>query len=291
MNPRLRAHLELVRAPNVLTALADALAGYLYVGGSAGDWPRAALLGGASMCLYAGGIALNDVCDARRDALERPDRPIPSGRIVRSTALVIAVLLLGAGVALAACVSTSSALVAALVAACIVLYDAVLKNTPLAPAAMGACRGLNLTLGMTAVAWAPEIFFLLPAGLMWLYVTSVTVFARTEATTSSRARLAVATGGIMITMAGVLVLGTLAGAPTWTVVAPGVLAGVLLQKGKAAVRDPAPSRVQEAVRTFIFALVLLDASFVLMTRGLLAAMIVAVILVPTRWLGRRFAAT
>ena len=35
-------------------------------------------------CLYAAGMVLNDAFDAELDARERPERPIPSGRISRS---------------------------------------------------------------------------------------------------------------------------------------------------------------------------------------------------------------
>ena len=48
-------------------------------------------------------------------------------------------------------------LVAMLLAGCIVLYDAVLKRTPLAPLAMGACRMLNVLLGMSLGPLATEV--------------------------------------------------------------------------------------------------------------------------------------
>ena len=41
------------------------------------------------------------------------------------------------------------ALIATLLAVCIVLYDGVLKRTPVAPLVMGACRSLNVLLGMS----------------------------------------------------------------------------------------------------------------------------------------------
>src|SRR2546427_12014269 len=74
--------LALVRPPNVFTAVADSLAGLVLArqaGPSAGDpglWCLA-----ASACLYLGGIALNDYFDRAVDAIERPERPIPSGSV------------------------------------------------------------------------------------------------------------------------------------------------------------------------------------------------------------------
>jgi len=81
---RARDLFELVRLPNVFTAPADVAMGLAAAGAS---WePRYALLFGASMLAYAGGMALNDACDAELDAVERPKRPIPSGRVSRLTA-------------------------------------------------------------------------------------------------------------------------------------------------------------------------------------------------------------
>jgi 4-hydroxybenzoate polyprenyltransferase len=78
---------------------------------------------GATVCLYAGGIVLNDFFDRNLDAIERPERPIPSGRISPSMASGIGFVLLGAGICLAATVTTAAALVAIAISACVLLYD------------------------------------------------------------------------------------------------------------------------------------------------------------------------
>ena len=77
----LQAWLELCRLPNVFTALADPLAGALLAGASWKNGPGLVLLMLASGCLYTGGIVLNDWHDIEKDRVERPDRPLPSGRV------------------------------------------------------------------------------------------------------------------------------------------------------------------------------------------------------------------
>ncbi len=52
---------QLIRLPNVLTAAADSLAGWLLGGRSLGEAGRWVPLALASMILYAAGMALNDV--------------------------------------------------------------------------------------------------------------------------------------------------------------------------------------------------------------------------------------
>ena len=77
------SYLRLMRLPNVTTAWADIVAGYLIVqmAFSGGDWTAFPFLLLASSCLYLSGMVFNDIADREEDALERPDRPIPSGAV------------------------------------------------------------------------------------------------------------------------------------------------------------------------------------------------------------------
>ncbi|MEE3918113.1 UbiA family prenyltransferase [Micromonospora sp. BRA006-A] len=63
--------------------------------------PRTPALAGASVLLYWAGMAANDWADRRLDAVERPERPIPSGRVRPSVALGVASGLTAAGLAVA----------------------------------------------------------------------------------------------------------------------------------------------------------------------------------------------
>ena len=65
-----------------------------------GDVSRTAGLVASSSCLYLAGMALNDYADRDVDAVERPGRPIPSGRVSPEFALGLAgALTAGAGAA------------------------------------------------------------------------------------------------------------------------------------------------------------------------------------------------
>src|SRR5262245_19490117 len=81
MHAPLKPYLHAVRLPNLFTAGADSLAGWLICGGAlaaVAGWGPLVL---ASMAFYAGGFALNDVFDLELDRRERPARPLPSGAI------------------------------------------------------------------------------------------------------------------------------------------------------------------------------------------------------------------
>ncbi|MGW7096879.1 SCO3242 family prenyltransferase [Streptomyces sp. NPDC054874] len=149
---RLRAWAELLRVSALFSVPGDALAGAAAVGRRPGRGTALAM--GASLCLYEAGMALNDWADRDEDAVDRPHRPIPSGRISPAAALGAAGALTAAGLALAARAGRPALTVATGLAATVWAYDLRLKHTKAGPAAMAAARSLDLLLGATATATA-----------------------------------------------------------------------------------------------------------------------------------------
>jgi 4-hydroxybenzoate polyprenyltransferase len=298
---KFHAYLELVRLPNVFTAVADVLMGFLFVRDEFGprDGWGLGLLIVASSLLYMAGIVLNDVFDYAIDFRQRPERPLPSGRIARGTARRLGWTMLAGGVILAAAAAlvvgqARTAVVGVLLAACVVLYDAWLKRTPLGPVAMGGCRMLNVLLGMSAAGFAWQAVHWLVAGAIGGYVAGVTWLARSEAGRSHRLHLA---GATAVMMAAVALLASL---PRWTAqvaellqVDPtrwylilGVLGILIGWRCLRAIADPVPATVQMAVRQSIFSLVILDAVACFAVRGTTAAIVVVLLLVPALILGQ-----
>ncbi|WP_405609407.1 UbiA family prenyltransferase [Streptomyces sp. NBC_01508] len=144
----LRAWAELLRVSALFTVPGDALAG----AATAGVRPNrgTALAVGASLCLYEAGMALNDWADRDEDAVERPHRPIPSGRITPNAALAAAGGLTATGLLLASRAGRPALALSTALAATVWAYDLRLKHTPAGPAAMGAARALDVLLGATA---------------------------------------------------------------------------------------------------------------------------------------------
>ncbi|MFL6000657.1 MAG: SCO3242 family prenyltransferase [Streptomyces sp.] len=147
---RARAWAELLRVPALFTVPGDAFAGAAAV--SARPTARTLLAIASSLCLYEAGMALNDWADRDVDAVERPHRPLPSGRVRPAAALGAACALTGAGLSLAACAGRPALTVAVPLAATVWAYDLALKNTPAGPFAMATARGLDLLLGAAATA-------------------------------------------------------------------------------------------------------------------------------------------
>ena len=182
----LAAWAQLIRLPNLFTVPGDPLAGFVLAGGLALAADLLAVLPclAASVLLYAAGLTLNDVCDRKQDARDRPNRPIPSGQVSPAAAIAVAIVLAAGGIALAALVSLGAAAVATAIALVVIAYDAVAKRSRiLGPITMGLCRGLSLLLGATAAGAVGMSSFgvTLAGALLTAYIALVTYLASFEA--------------------------------------------------------------------------------------------------------------
>ncbi|MFC5829956.1 SCO3242 family prenyltransferase, partial [Nonomuraea insulae] len=183
----LRDLIELVRAPAALSVPGDVLAGAA-AGRAIGG--RTLGLACSSICLYWAGMAANDWADRHLDAIERPERPIPSGRVPPGTALAVAAGLTVAGVAMAGLTGGRRSLtVAAPLAAAIWTYDLAAKNTPAGPLTMAICRALDVLLGATPShsPAATALFSALPAALsVAAHTYLLTALSRDETSGTTR---------------------------------------------------------------------------------------------------------
>ncbi|MDG4840980.1 UbiA family prenyltransferase [Micromonospora sp. WMMD967] len=253
---------ELVRAPAALSVPGDVVAGAAAAGALG---PRTPALAGASVLLYWAGMAANDWADRGLDAEERPERPIPSGRITPAAAVGLAAGLTAAGVGLAAAVGgRRAAALAVPLAATIWGYDLLAKNTAAGPAVMAACRGLDVLLG----ASGGRLTRALPAAAtVAAHTWTVTALSRREVTGAEAALPVRTLAGTAVVAASAAVPGvrraiTGPEAPsgarpdrsrraTVAAVLPAALAGWYAARYGAAqvevVRDPSAGRVRAAV--------------------------------------------
>lgn len=297
---RIRAYLELVRPANIVTALADVLAGFAASGAvsllgtmtGADLLPSLAWLLLSTAALYGGGVVLNDFFDAELDLRERPERPIPSGRVPRRNAGIVGAILLFIGVAAAVMVSVLSAGIAFAIALWIVSYDAYGKHRPiLGPLNMGMCRGGNLLLGVSVVpAMVGELWFL--AILPLLYITAVTTISRGEVHGGRRRTVIVALVFVGLVILGLLGLGSLAEYDVFRAV-PFLLVfaiAVVPPLVQAAV-DPQAGNIRTAVKRGVLSLILMDAALAAGFGGWTIGLATAALLPVSILIARAFAVT
>lgn len=246
--------LELVRAPAALTVLGDALVGSLSAGRHPGA--RGIALAVSSTCLYTAGMALNDYADAELDAVERPERPIPSGRISRRGALGVGVVLTAVGVGAAFVAGRAAGVVSLALAASLWSYDLALKSTAAGPLAMAACRGLDVMMGGAGVGWRGAV---IPAAGIAAHTLAITAVSRGEVsgTTPAVGRAAVAVSALAAAsgLAGSSAnrAGAIAGGANYL--------GAVLPSQLAVAAEPGAEQARRATRAGIRAVVPLQAAF------------------------------
>ncbi|WP_338874791.1 UbiA-like protein EboC [Spirosoma sp. SC4-14] len=290
----LKALLSLMRPANLVTAIADVLAGMAIAGYFLIPNPPPAAVGWlslATVCLYGGGVVFNDVFDADLDAIERPERAIPSGVVSKNTAAALGVILLMLGIVFSFLVNQTAGILAIAIAIASLVYDRFGKHhNILGPVNMGLCRGLNLLLGVSII---PEQ--VLPwawVGLVPIaYIAAITMISRGEVHGGNVATLRSA--GLLYA----LVIGCVA-----------ALAQQRQQLGTAfpflvlfgyyifpplwrAVREPVGRNIGLAVRAGVLSLIVMNAAWVAAFASFPLALLVFCLLPLSRLLAKIFAVT
>ncbi|MBN3584144.1 UbiA-like protein EboC [Algoriphagus aestuarii] len=300
-NSRIFAHLQLTRPANVVTAIADIMAGFAIAGigvyltsfsNEGGYLLDLCWLAFATIGLYAGGVAFNDVFDADLDAVERPERPIPSGRATKKSASIMAFLLLLMGVLSAAQVNTVSALIAFTVAILAVLYDYWGKHQNFfGPINMGLCRTFNLLLGISVVPELVQEFAFI--GLIPLvFVAAITMISRGEVHGKNRKALFGGLAMYLLIVASIITLAFLLGGKPLEVL-PFLLLFVYMVFPPLvnAIKIQEPKLIGKAVKAAVISLIILNASLSAAFAGWMYALLVLILLPISLWLARKFAVT
>lgn len=169
----LKDYLQLFRIPNIFTVPPDILGGYFVT--AINNVPSlnyfdAFILVFSSIFLYIGGLVTNDLFDIRKDKIERPNRPLSSGKIKKSTAVLLSVLFFGTGVFLSSLLTFTSTLISIFLVVMILLYNYKLKNGLTRPFLMGGIRSLNVIYGASCnMGFLNSINE--PADAVYVYIT------------------------------------------------------------------------------------------------------------------------
>ncbi|MEI6703919.1 MAG: UbiA family prenyltransferase [Deltaproteobacteria bacterium] len=135
----------------------------------------------ALSCYYLAGMCLNDICDAQLDAVQRPSRPIPSGRVSRRGAWILTGALFATGTVTLLFTPFRQGLYAAfLLIGMIVWYDCHHKQNPFSVLLMASCRFLVFAVAALALTGTMPAVVIAAGGIQFTYVVSISVVARYE---------------------------------------------------------------------------------------------------------------
>ncbi len=304
LKDKLLAHLQLMRPANIVTAIADILAGFA-ASGIAFSWTFIGENGLAhheitalswliisTIGLYGGGIVFNDVFDAKLDKEERPERPIPSGRASKTSGGILGGILLVIGIVAAAQVSSMSVIIASAVALLALLYDGYGKHQSLwGPINMGLCRGGNLLLGVSAVpAMVYEVWYL--SLIPIIYIAAITMISRGEVHGANRQALI---GGMLmysIVVIAIILLSSYQPIPVLWVM-PFVLLFIYLifPPLLRALNNREPKFVGKAVKAGVLSLIVMDAALGAAYAGWQFGLAILILLPISIFLAKIFAVT
>lgn len=313
-------YLRLMRLANIVTAISDVLAG-VAIGGSliSITFGRVAqgplslgklmlqqdstetvkiilLLILATSGLYGGGVVLNDVFDAKLDKIERPERPIPSGLISKRSAAVFGIILLLIGIIAAAFTNTANllsqtTLIATAIAIGAVVYDKWSKhNSFFGPLNMGICRGLNLLMGMSVVAYATQFFWYI-ALVPVIYIAAITMISRGEVHGGSRKTLYFAAALYIAVIVSILLVSFFNNTLTKSLPFVLLFCLVIFPPLQSAILRPEGPRIGKAVKSGVLALILMNASWAAAFGDLIFAGAIFILLPISYLLARLFAVT
>lgn len=296
----------LIRPPNLFTALADIFAGFAAsasIEHTLGNgifefvqhempWDSLAALSLSTVCLYAGGVVLNDFFDASIDRLERPERPIPSGVIKPAEAGLFGALLLLTGVIAGFLSNTQSGMVALVIAILVVCYNKYSKHHGLAgPLNMGLCRGANLMLGVSIFPdnLATLAFLMI---IPIIYIAAITMVSRGEVHGGNKSALTLAVALYILTMVMIASLG-LVGVFSWWQSLPFLLLLIItvLPPLIKAWRNSLPQLIGRAVKFGVIGLIILDAAIAAGFAGWFFGLLLLILLPFSILLAKAFAVT
>jgi len=290
-------YLRLMRPANIVTSVADVLAGIAISGYLVNQtFQIQNLLSILLLCfstigLYGGGVVFNDVFDAALDRIERPERPIPVGLITIREATILGALMLVAGIIAARFTSVTSGILAFLVAASALIYDKWGKHYSFAgPINMGLCRGFNLLLGVSIVPSAVNNWYFL-ALVPVIYIASITMISRGEVHGGSRKTLYIAAVFYCLVISLILYFAFTKEGILFALIFLLPFIWMIFNPLLKAIREPVGKNIGKAVKAGVLALILMNAAWAAAFGAYYFAVIILLLLPLSLKLGKIFAVT
>ena len=179
---------QLIRFPGIFTAFSNVLIGFFLITNGNFEFNVLPFLLTTTGLLFAGTMVMNDYSDHKIDSVERPKRPLPSGKISRNTAIYLTIICFSIGNLSAVMIGETSIIISLLMTGLIISYNFKLKNiTSAGIFTISAIRFLNIILGFSIVELSLEILpYAIPVAI---YVVGISILAKNELDANSKDRI------------------------------------------------------------------------------------------------------
>lgn len=293
---KLRGFLTLTRPANLVTAVADILAGIAVArlfGGAVLNYNNAAIiyLCIATVGLYGGGVVFNDIFDLKIDAVERPERPLPSGTVNLNGALILGILLLLTGIFFAFLCNPISGAISLAISVCALTYDKWGKHNPIiGPINMGMCRSLNLLLGISIIPSAISTAWYISI-IPIIYIGAITLISTEEVRGGKKIKLYAAASLYGVALISLLFFIGKWGSNLWAYLLLTTFGVIIFAPLIKAIITPQASKIRIAVKVGILSLIALNCLWALMAGQWQLALIIIMLLPVSLMLSKIFAVT
>lgn len=181
----LRNIFQLVRFPGIFTAFSNVLIGFFLASNGNFEFNTLPFLLTTTGLLFAGTMIMNDYADHKIDSVERPKRPLVSGKISRKVALYLIIICFSIANLSALMISETSIIISLLMTGLITSYNFKLKNISVVGIfIISIIRFLNIILGFSIVELSLDV---LPYAIpLSIYVAGISILAKNELNTNSR---------------------------------------------------------------------------------------------------------
>ena len=169
--------LQLVRFPGIFTVFSNVLIGYFFSFNL--EIIYLPFLLTISGLLFCSGMIFNDYFDYSIDKKERSFRPLPSGKLSKSTALLIAIVFLILANIFAFFIGSDTLLVSLILSSLVFFYNFKLKSFSfLGFLSLSIIRMLNVLLGFSISSFSIEFLqYVIPIGI---FVFGISILAKNE---------------------------------------------------------------------------------------------------------------
>ena len=287
-NVSVRDYLVLVRLPNLFTLPSNILVGMAAISSLAftlTSFTQFLLLVTISVLLYCVGIVLNDLYDFDIDKKERPNRPLPSGKISRRSAIVLVTIFSTLALILSLQVSFSTLVISTILFSVIFGYDKYLKNTQAGPFTIASARVMNILLGTSVSlrsvdSYSQIVTLTFVLIITFVYVSLIGFISRYEVHGFSDNTKLLLPPAIVATVISSIILFSLMGFfKLESLIILSLFSFIMIISFSRIYRRDS-GRTQQIVRNMILSIIVLDSTFLTGIIGIELGLIVLTLMAP-----------
>jgi UbiA prenyltransferase family len=287
-NVSIKDYLVLVRLPNLFTLPSNILVGMATVSSLAftlTSFTQFLLLVTISVLLYCVGIVLNDLYDFDIDKKERPNRPLPSGKISRKSAIVLVAIFSTLALILSLHVSFSTLVISSILFSVIFGYDKYLKNTQAGPFTIASARVMNILLGTSVSlrsvdSYSQIVTLTFVLIITFVYVSLIGFISRYEVHGFSDNTKLLLPPAIVATVIFSIILFTLMGFfKLESLIILSLFSFIMIISFSRIYRRDS-GRTQQIVRNMILSIIVLDSTFLTGIIGIELGLVVLTLMAP-----------